>query len=89
MKKTYRVRADIEYIVTIDDELLPDDEWRSVFYNFRTMEQVVEHFVWNRKIKQFRDVEGFCGVPLADEVVIEEGDWEWDTEEIKEDEIAW
>ena len=85
MKRTYRVVATNEYKVTIDDELLPDDEWRSMFYDFYIMEQVVEHFVWNRKIKGWSDVEGFCGVPLADEVVIEEiDDWEFDTEEIKE-----
>lgn len=86
MKRTYRVIATNEYKVTIDDELLPDDEWRSVFYNFHTMKQVAEHFVWNRRIQGWHDVEGFGGIPLADEVVIKDMDtWEFDTREVEDD----
>ncbi len=79
MKKTYEVTATGTFKITIDDELLPDDEWRSVFYNIRTMEQVAEHFIWNVGIQRWNilNVEGFGGVPLAAEIVILRPD-EWE-----------
>ena len=73
-RKTYEVRIVSIYEVTLDDSLLPDNEWRSVFYPFYDLADVASHILHNvLRFKQEPDeVEGFCGVAEAANVAIEQ-----------------
>ena len=83
--RTFEVTVTGTFRVELPEELLPDDEWRSVFYSIYTLEELAEHFVINRGIRGWRkdQLDGFCGVDLMEQVqVSDEYDWECDTREI-------
>lgn len=44
--------------VDIDTSLTPDDEWRSVFTDYRTLREMAGHIVWNLCIQRFSHCEG-------------------------------
>jgi hypothetical protein len=53
------------YVVDVDNRLLPDDNFRSVFYDFYTLKDIANHIIYNLH-KGFDFVEG----------VGEEGDYD-------------
>ena len=46
-KRKYRVRFELETTVEFDDSLMPDDEWRSMFYPIHTEADLAEHLAYN------------------------------------------
>ncbi|MCK4452669.1 MAG: hypothetical protein KAX26_19025, partial [Anaerolineae bacterium] len=46
--------------IAVDASLTPNDEWRSVFYNLETLEQMAGHIVWNIVVQRFSQVEGIA-----------------------------
>ena len=62
--------------VTLDDSLIPDDEWRSQFYgSIRTLQDVAEMFGRGYLRYDLRPerLDGFYGVEAAKDVVLERG----------------
>ena len=73
------------FMVTFDDSLMPDDEWRETFYEINTLEELAEHFAWAVGIQQFSggSLDGFCNTPLAEDIkVLDDGDWELTAREL-------
>jgi hypothetical protein len=86
-RRVFEVEARGMITVTFDDSLLPDDEWRKVFYDITTLEQLAEFFAWNIGIQGSSGnmLDGFCDTPLAAEVrAVDDGDWEFEATEIIE-----
>ena len=74
--------------VTLDDSLIPDDEWRSQFHNIRTLEEVAEVFgrcyvLFGRRPER---LDGFYGVEAAKEVKLQEV-WAEEDEEVSAQEV--
>lgn len=47
----------------LDKSLLPDDEWRSHFYDIRTMEEVAKHVAYNiiaNRMSRISQLDGFA-----------------------------
>lgn len=66
-------------VLKMDTSLTPDESFRDFFYNFYTLRQMAEHFVWNRYKQGFKgQVEGFyeeqCEPPYL---------WVLDAEKVK------
>lgn len=64
-KPNNRERFALEFTLTVEVEinksLLPDDEWRSVFYDIYTLKEMAEHIAWNRCVMRFPgQVEGIA-----------------------------
>jgi len=47
MKKRYEVTVSCMATVEVDEDLLPDDEWRSHFYPICDMEDLARHLGYN------------------------------------------
>lgn len=47
-KQIFRVQVRTVVEVELDPSLLPDDEWRSQFYNIKTLEELAKHFAYNK-----------------------------------------
>jgi hypothetical protein len=47
-------------IIRIDKALLPDDEWRSAFYDIHTLEEMAKHIAWNYDVMNFSQIEGIA-----------------------------
>lgn len=82
MKRRFAITVSNDYIVTIDNSLTPDDEWRSVFYPFHNLSQLAEHVLYNRKIRGDTHVEGILPEDHDKFDIQEPGHgWEFDTVE--------
>ena len=48
--------------VTFDDSLLPDDEWRSMFYDIKTPNDLAKHLAYNyaRNNARLSQLDGFA-----------------------------
>ena len=55
--KRFVVRLVKEYLIAVDESLTPDDEWRSEFYDYKTLGDIAAHIVWNLE-QGFQRVEG-------------------------------
>lgn len=47
MKRFYKGNKNFLVIIDVDERLTPDDNWRSVFYNFYTLDEIASHIVFN------------------------------------------
>lgn len=82
MKRRFAIAVTNDYIVTIDDSLTPNAEWRSVFYNFYTLSELAEHVLYNLEIAKFTYVEGILPQDHEKFDIQETGcGWEFDTVE--------
>ncbi len=53
----------------LDKSLLPDDEWRSQFYDIRTMEEVARHIAYNvvaNRMGRITQLDGFADRSVDD-----------------------
>jgi len=57
--KTVEVRTRVR--VAFEPDLLPDDDWRRVFYDIRTPEQLAEHFAHNRVVNGIQSLSALDG----------------------------
>lgn len=58
-RQTFEVTVETVVVIEVDECLTPDDEWRSVFYDYHTLADMAEHIVWNRVVRRFEgQVEG-------------------------------
>jgi len=76
--RTFRVIFAAEVEVTLDDALVPDDEWRQFFYpSIRTAADVAEMFAFNYLSNRVRPekLDGFYGVELAKQATFAHEDW--------------
>lgn len=68
MIRKFVVQAEVEIEVEFNDELLPDDEWRTQFYEIYTLEDLAEHLAWNLGFNRGRlsMLDGFADRPDSD-----------------------
>lgn len=45
-------------VLKLDTSLIPDQEWRDTFYDFHTLRDIANHYVWNMYRQGFSSVEG-------------------------------
>jgi hypothetical protein len=57
-RKMFEVKVETTYRVAVDEALMPDDEWRSRFYDYRTLADMAGHIVWNECVLGFSHVPG-------------------------------
>ena len=48
--RKFRVTVHRDYDVTIDEALMPDDEWRNAYFPFHTLREMAEFAAWNADI---------------------------------------
>lgn len=68
MRRRFVCELTIDIHVEFDDDLMPDEEWRSVFYPIHTIKDLAEHLAWNFGINNARlsDLDGFADRPDSD-----------------------
>lgn len=61
-KRRFLVGGTVEIDIEFNDDLLPDDEWREVFYQIYTLEDLAKHLAWNLGIRNARlsPLDGFA-----------------------------
>ena len=47
-RKVFKVEVKMTYRVAIDESLTPDNEWRSLFFNYQTLAEMAGHIVWSK-----------------------------------------
>lgn len=86
MRRRFVVKGTIEIKVDFEEALMPDDEWRSVFYSIYTIEELAEHLAWNLGINKWSlsSLDGFADRPDKDAVLLDVDVEFLEVEEIKE-----
>lgn len=67
-RKMFEVKVETTYRIAVDEALMPDDKWRSQFYNYQTLADMAGHIVWNRCVMGFKYIEG---IPTEDHGMFE------------------
>ena len=57
-RKMFEVKVETTYSIDVDESLMPDDEWRSQFFNYQTLADMAGHIVWNKCVMGFSHIEG-------------------------------
>ena len=83
MIRKFLVQANVFIKVEFNDEIMPGEEWRSVFYNIRTFEDLAIHLAWNLGINHARlsMLDGWADRPDSDAEASFDIEWD-DVEEI-------
>lgn len=83
-KQTFKVEVRAVVTVELDPSLLPDDEWREHFYPIKTLEQLAEHFAYNRVANGIEDISRLDGFADQEDSLVEM-DVEYDEAEVIDD----
>ena len=84
MIRKFLVQGSIYVEVEFNDEIMPDDEWRSVFYPIHTLEHLAKHLAWAIGVNKWplSILDGWADRPDSDARASVDVDWD-DVEEIK------
>ncbi len=78
-KKRFRIEFTGEAVIELDDAVIDTvtDEWRSVFYNLRTVEDIAEHIGYNLVIRNRRldQLDGWADISNELARIIELPEW--------------
>ena len=86
--RVFRLTFEIECQLELKDEVIDtvDDEWRSVFYNLETPEDIVDHIARNLiQKRKLSHLDGWADQPNENVVFYLNDWWRVDCEEIMED----
>lgn len=79
--KTYDVDLEVYVTVALDQRVIDvvDDEWRSMFYDLRTPQEIAEHIAYNmaRHGSRLSHLDGFANLP-DDWAKLTEVEWDID-----------
>jgi len=85
MKFTVTLTTEVE--IDLDQKVIDqvDDEWRSMFYNLHTPEDIAEHIGFNLVVNNasLTMLDGWAD--LSDDMVRVNNDFDWEVEVVKKD----
>lgn len=86
-KRRFNLQLECSATIELDDVVIDavDDEWRSVFYQLQTPEQIAEHIGYNLIVNNARlaIMDGFADLDDDDARVVSGPDWTIDASEAK------
>lgn len=63
IKHKFIVTFITDIVVELDEALMPDDEWRRGYYNYRTLRDMAGFIAHNHRMGwEADDVDGLCGL---------------------------
>lgn len=85
-KQRFEIELRGTAIIDLDDAVIEavDDEWRGIFYNLHTPEQIAEHIAFNLIVRHapLSRLDGWADQPRENAEVIEDDDWEVEAREV-------
>ena len=69
-RRKFVVEIPTTVTVEFDSSLLPDKEWRETFYNICTLQQLAEHFAYNRIANGIEDISMLDGFADQEESTV-------------------
>lgn len=84
-KRRFEVQYTVCVGLEVDDSLIPDDEWRSVFYgDIHTLSDVAQHIAFNHAAHAVDDIRCLDGFADRDDGLVEFEFCDWEHEETRE-----
>lgn len=79
-KHQFRLRFEAEAVIELDDAVIDavTDEWRSMFYQLHSPEQIARHVGYNLVINNagLDQLEGWADQPESNARIVQQPDWE-------------